>query len=170
MKKITTLCIFAIVCLGSVMAQDKITSDKQLPIMAWAGIPAEETNVDRLKQVRSEIQNFSGVFSGAKDISVAHTGLDIPNETKRLSQLPDPIKLLETVGVGAVVSVLENGKNTFIVIVNRDFKNPMKLIIYTDDSVRKVLRDGTLLPAKEYANATEVEPGDVSIYMFPTTK
>jgi hypothetical protein len=123
---------------------------------------------DRLQKVSNEIQQLSGVFLGAKVVSVAHTGLNIPNETKRLSQLPTPIKLLETVGEGAVVSVLENGKNTFVVIVNRDFKNAMKLIISTDDSVQKVLKDGSLIPATDYANATEVEPGDAAIYMFPT--
>ena len=123
---------------------------------------------DRLQKVSNEIQQLSGVFVGAKVVSVAQTGLNIPNETQRLSKLPDPIKLLETVGEGAVVSVLENGKNTFLVIVNRDFMNAMKLIISTDDSVKKVLKDGSLIPAADYANATEVEPGDVAIYMFPT--
>ena len=44
----------------------------------------------------------------------------------------------------------------------------MKLIIYTDDTVKKVLKDGTIIPANEYANATEVEPGDMTVYMFPT--
>jgi len=123
---------------------------------------------DRLQKVSNEIQHLSGVFLGAKVISVSQTGLNIPNETTRLSQLPAPVKLLETVGEGAVVSVLENGGNTFLVIVNRDFKNSMKLIIYTDDTVKKVLKDGTIIPANEYANATEVEPGDMTIYMFPT--
>lgn len=122
---------------------------------------------DRLQKVSNEVQQLSGVFLGAKVVSVAHTGLNIPNETKRLSQLPEPVKLLETVGDGAVVSLLENGKNNFLVIVNRDFKNPMKLIIATDDSVKKVLKDGTLIPANDYANVTEVEPGDVAIYCFP---
>jgi len=123
---------------------------------------------DRLQKVSNEIQHLSGVFLGAKVISVSQTGLNIPNETTRLSQLPAPVKLLETVGEGAVVSVLENGGNTFLVIVNRDFKNSMKLIIYTDDTVKKVLKDGTIILANEYANATEVEPGDMTIYMFPT--
>jgi hypothetical protein len=123
---------------------------------------------DRVQQVTHEIQNLSGVFLGAKVISVAHTGLDIPDKTRRLAKLPAPIKLLETAGEGAVVSVLENGGNTFVVVVNRDFKRPMKLIIYTDDSVKKVLKDGTLIGATEYASSTELEPGDVAIYMFPT--
>ncbi len=123
---------------------------------------------DRLQKVSNEIQQLSGVFLGAKLISVAHTGLTIPNETKKLVELPAPIQLLETVGDGAVVSVLENGKNTFVVIVNRDYKNAMKLIISTDETVKKVLKDGSLVPANDYANATEVEPGDVAIYTFPT--
>ena len=123
---------------------------------------------DRLQKISNEIQQLSGVFLGAKVVSVAHTGLDIPNQTNRLSQFPAPVRLLETIGEGAVVSVLENGKNTFLVIVNRDFKNPMKLIIATDESVKKVLKDGTLIPASDFANATEVEPGDVAVYTFPT--
>jgi hypothetical protein len=123
---------------------------------------------DRLQKVSNEIQQLSGVFLGAKLISVAHTGMNIPNETKKLVELPAPIHLLETVGEGAVVSVLENDKNTFVVIVNRDFKNAMKLIISTDESVKKVLKDGSLISANEYANATEVEAGDIAVYTFPT--
>ena len=125
---------------------------------------------DRLQKVSNEIQNLSGVFMGAKLISVAQTGSIIPNETKRLGKLPAPIRLLETVGEGAVVSILENGKNTFLVIVNRDYKNPMMLIISTDETVKKVLKDGTLIPNSEYTSATEVEAGDAAIYMYPTNR
>ena len=121
---------------------------------------------DRVQKLSNEIQNLSGVFLGAKVISVAHTGLDIPAGTKLLTTLPAQIKLLETIGKGAVVSQLQNGENTFLVIVNRDFKNTMKLIISTDNTVKRVLKDGSLIPATEYANATEVDPGDVVIYMY----
>jgi hypothetical protein len=123
---------------------------------------------DRLQKISNEIQNLSGVFLGAKVVSVAHTGLDIPNGTKRLSKLPSSINLLETIGQGAVVSVLENGDNSFLVIVNRDFKRSMKLIINTDNTVKKVLKNGTLIPANEYASSTEIEPGDAAIYTWPT--
>ena len=123
---------------------------------------------DRLREVSREIQTLFGLFLGAKVVSVGHTGANIPNGTRRFSKLPTPIKLLETVGEGALVSVLENGKDSFLVIVNRDFKNSMKLIIDTDESVNKILKDGTIIRANEYANATEVEPGDVAIYTYPT--
>lgn len=123
---------------------------------------------DRVQQVSNEIQNLSGVFLGAKVVSVAHTGNDIPNGTKRLGALPTPVRLLETRGEGAVVAVLENGANSFLVIVNRDFKNSMKLILDTDESVRKVLKDGTMIPASEYTPTSEIEPGDMAIYVYPT--
>ena len=90
---------------------------------------------DRLQKISNEIQNYSGVFLGAKVVSVQQTGLNIPDGTTRLTQLPEPIKLLETIGEGAVVSVLENNGNSFLVIVNRDFKNAIKLVIYTDETV-----------------------------------
>jgi hypothetical protein len=124
---------------------------------------------DRLQKVSSEIQSLSGVFMGAKVVSIGHTGLDIPRGTKRLSKLPAPVRLLETVGEGAVVSLLEKGENSFLVIVNRDFKQNMKLVLEVDNTVRKVQKDGTLIPASEYTNASEIDPGDVAIYMFPSS-
>jgi hypothetical protein len=43
----------------------------------------------------------------------------------------------------------------------------MKLIIYSDDTVKKVLKDGTLIPANEYTAVTEIEPGDLAVYFLP---
>jgi hypothetical protein len=123
---------------------------------------------DRMKEVNSEIKQLSWVFSGAKVLSVAHTGDTIPLGTKRLSKLPNPIKSLKTEGKGAVVSVLQNGKDSFLVIVNRDFINPMKLTIDCDSTVGKVLKDGSTVPAKGYMNTMEIDPGDVAIYTWKT--
>jgi len=125
---------------------------------------------DRVQQVSREIHAYSGVFLGAKVISVAHTGLSIPDGTQRLEKLPSEIELLETVGKGAIVSVLEKGENRFLAVVNRNFKKNLKLVIYADDSVKKVQKDGTLVPANEYASATEIAPGDIAVYMFPKNK
>jgi len=124
---------------------------------------------DRLQKISKEIQNYSGIFLGAKVISVEQTGLNIPGGTKRLSKLPAQVKLLETVGEGSVISVLENNGNSFLMVVNRDFKNPMKLVIYTEETVKKVMKDGSLIPANEFAAVTEVEPGDAAVYMLSST-
>jgi len=121
---------------------------------------------DRIKVVNNEIRNLSGVFLNSRVVSVTHTGNPIPYGTKPLEKLPDPIKVLETEGTGAVVSVLENGPNSFLVVVNRDFNKPMNLKIECDPKVKNVLKDGTIVPASVYNHTIEIDPGDIAIYMW----
>jgi len=135
------------------------------------GLDGRRTAVyDRIKTVNNEIQNLSGVFVGAKVLSVRHTGVVTPKGTSQLSALPSAIKLFETEGNGAVVSILENGANTFFVVVNRDLKNSLSMTILGDESLKRVLKDGNVVRASIYSNTTEIEPGDVAIYMYPTKK
>ena len=139
-------------------------------IMAPIGLDYKRTEVyDRIKLVNKEIKDLSWVFLGAKVISVEHTGDSIPIGTRRLKKLPSPIKVLKTEGTGAVVSLLEKGRNTFLVIVNRDFKSPMELTIGCDLTVKKILKDGTSVPARAYINSMKIDPGDVAIYMWKRT-
>lgn len=133
------------------------------------GLDGKRTEVyDRISLISKEIKSLSWVFLGAKVVSVAHTGETIPLGTKRLVKLPETVKVLETTGTGAVVSELKNGKNSFLVIINRDFINPMKLTLYVDPSVKRVLKDGTSVPANDYKNTMEIDAGDVAIYTWPT--
>lgn len=126
---------------------------------------------DRVQQMSEEIQKLSGVFLGSKVVSVRHTGLGkIPAGTVRLTSLPEHIKVLETNKAPALVSVLENGENSFVVIVNTDHLNPMNLTVYGDETLKKVCKNGTIVPASSYDSAMEVDPGDVAIYMFPTNQ
>ncbi len=135
------------------------------------GLDGKRTIVyDRIKTVNNEIQNLSGVFVGAKVVSVKHTGVVIPKGTSQLTSLPSAIKVFETEGAGALVSILENGPNTFFVVVNRDLNKSIPYTILGDSSLKKVLKDGSIVKASAYANTSEIEPGDVAIYMFPTKK
>ncbi|MPN41102.1 hypothetical protein SDC9_188643 [bioreactor metagenome] len=111
-----------------------------------------------------EIRNLSKVFLNAKVVSIAHTGDIIPDGTKRQAKLPDVIKMFETEGEGAIVSILEKGNDSFLVIVNRDFKKSMKVRIEGDHSLQRVLKDGTVVPARAYINTLEVDPADLLIY------
>ncbi|HVM88061.1 MAG TPA: beta-galactosidase [Puia sp.] len=123
---------------------------------------------DRVKQVSEEIKNLSGVFAGSKVVWVRHTGKDrIPSGTVRLTSLPEPVKVLETNGAPAIVSLLEKENNYFLVIVNKDYYNNMGLVFYGTDEVKKICKDGSIVPANAYENAMEVDPGDAVIYMFP---
>lgn len=126
---------------------------------------------DRVKQMSSEIQNLAGVFLGSKVVSVRHTGLGkIPAGTIRLTSLPKVVKVLDTNGAPAIVSVLEKGGNSFLVVVNKDFLYSINLTVFGDESLKKVLKDGTVVPASAYDSSMELDPGDVAVFMFPANK
>jgi hypothetical protein len=126
---------------------------------------------DRIKLVSAEIQALSPVFLGAKVISIRHTGKGmIPEGTIRLVNLPKEIKVLDTNGAPALVSVLENGPNTYVVIVNKDYYNSINLTVVGDETVQKVLKDGSIVAANAYESSMELDPGDISIFTFPTKK
>jgi hypothetical protein len=125
---------------------------------------------DRIKAVNKEIQDISAVFVGSKVVLVNHTGTIIPRGTTMLSKLPWAIRVFETEGKGALVSQLEKGNQTFFVIVNRNLEKNLPFIISGDASLQKVLKDGTIVPAAAYAPSSEIEPGDIAVYAFPTQK
>jgi hypothetical protein len=134
---------------------------------APVGLDEKRTNVyDRIQLVNREIQNLAAVFLNTKLVSVFHTGSHIPLGARRIDKLPDPVKVLETSDGGAIVSVLEKGKRLFLVIVNRDFQNAMRMTIIADDTVKRVLKDGTLASANRYTHTLEVDPGDIVIYTW----
>ena len=91
----------------------------------------------------------------------------IPQGTIRLTSLPEQIKVLDTNGAPALVSLLENGANTFMVVVNKDYINSINLTVFGDETVKKVQKDGTIVPSSAYDSSLELDPGDVAIYMFP---
>ena len=121
---------------------------------------------DRIKQLNSEIKNLSAIFLGAKVLSVSHTGNSIPRGTKPLDQLPPEIKSLKTEGSGAIVSCLKNGTKSYLAVVNRNFRDPMDLYIECDSKVKRVLKDGSTIPANLYQNNTEIDAGDIMIFMW----
>jgi sugar phosphate isomerase/epimerase len=136
---------------------------------APVGLDGKRTLIyDRIKQVNSEIQAFAGVFAGAKVVSVNHTGTVIPRGTSRLTTLPQAIKVFENDGDGALVSTLENGDKTYFLVINRNLGKSMSYIIFGDDSLRKVLKDGTIISAGSYSSRSELEPGDMAVYLVPT--
>ncbi len=124
---------------------------------------------DRVRQLSREIQDLAWVFKGAEVLSVRHTGVDeIPDGTVRLSSLPGPIKVLDTHGSAAIVSVLKKGENSFLVLVNKNHLKPMPFTYYGNDSVKAILKDGAVVPANLYESSMELAPGDMTVFMFPS--
>jgi hypothetical protein len=119
---------------------------------------------NRVKQVNVEIKNLSYVFKGAKVVSLGHTGEQIPAGTMRFETLPESVSQFSTEGTGAVVSVLQNGKNTYLVVVNRDFLKQMKLTTKFKRGVYIIKKDGSKIKAGTELNTIDMEPGDAAIF------
>ena len=124
------------------------------------------TVYDHIKTLNQEIRSLSGVFYGAKVKSLQFFGNNIPAGTKRMSVLPSAIKVFATEGKTALVSFMENGGKQFIVIVNTDYRKKMSLTLSGDPSLKRVLKDGSIVPASAYASTFDVEAGDVVIFNY----
>lgn len=131
------------------------------------GLDGKRTEIyDLVKEMNAEIKSIAGIFLGAKILSVRHTGSVIPRGTKRLTNLPEKVKVLDTHGYGAIVSLIENGDKKYLTIVNRSLKDTMELTFYADPSVKRVLKDGSLVQADTYTATLMISPGDISIYLL----
>ena len=131
------------------------------------GLDGKRTEIyDLVKEMNAEIKSIAGVFLGAKVLSVRHTGTTIPRGTKRLTLLPEKVRVLDTHGNGAIVSLFENAGKKYLAIVNRSLVDAMELTFYADPSVKRVLKDGTLIPADAYTATLTVSPGDIVLYLL----
>lgn len=131
------------------------------------GLDGKRTEIyDLVKEMNAEIKSITGIFLGAKILSVRHTGSVIPRGTKRLTNLPEKVKVLDTHGYGAIVSLIENGDKKYLTIVNRSLKDTMELTFYADPSVKRVLKDGSLVQADTYTATLMISPGDILIYLL----
>lgn len=131
------------------------------------GLDGKRTEIyDLVKEMNAEIKSIAGIFLGAKILSVRHTGSVIPRGTKRLTNLPEKVKVLDTHGYGAIVSLIENGDKKYLTIVNRNLKDTMELTFYADPSVKRVLKDGSLVQADTYTATLMISPGDILIYLL----
>ncbi|HTE18467.1 MAG TPA: beta-galactosidase [Armatimonadota bacterium] len=120
---------------------------------------------NRVKQMNREIQALAPVFVGARVARIGHTGT-LPRGTTPY-QPEAPVTGLRTNGEGAVVSLLEEGRSRHLVIVNRDYRQPLSLAVSFDGSVRvqRLKKDGTAAKAgRQYSG--EVAPGDIAAFRW----
>lgn len=119
---------------------------------------------EMIKIVNREIQSLSGIFLGSKVISVEHTGKNIPDGTQRLIAPPKGIKKIRTNGEGAIVSLIEKDKQQYAVIVNRDFKQPMKLYLRGKGKLESIFNDSYMTGSKSRSFALSIAPGGIAVF------
>lgn len=119
---------------------------------------------DRVKNVNASLQALAKIFLGAEVVDVWHTGATLPYGTKALSSLPAGISSLKTSEAGAVVSKVVKDGNTYIAIVNKDYKKDMTLDIAFDRKVTKI--DNMGYKAKAESETIALSPGNIIIYQI----
>lgn len=115
-----------------------------------------------VRNVNKEVRNLSHVFLGADVIDVSHTGEQLPKDTKRLTRLPAPFIGMESFGEGVQVSHLRNGKNEYLVLVNRDVLNKQKVRLSRSRAVTRIYGDGK--EKLEKSPMITLQPGGYAIY------
>jgi hypothetical protein len=121
-----------------------------------------------VKQANAEIKALSPVFVGATVESIGHTGEKVPQGTRRYEPA-GPVRKLQTMGVGAVVSHLRNGDHRYLVVVNRDYANPTKVTIELDPAT-PVARVIPLVGSQSIPSpiqAIELSPGNMLVLTWP---
>lgn len=117
-----------------------------------------------MRDLNREIQSLKWAFLGSEVIDVAHTGDSIPEGTHRLNKLPSEFQFLNADGKGVLVSQFKNGKNNFLMIVNRDIDRSQNITLRKDRKVTRVLSDGSTI--KDNNGTTVIAPGDYLLYTW----
>ncbi len=130
------------------------------------GNPTPTYNV--VKSVNEQIQRLAWVFSGAKSVAVFHTGINIPEGTKKLYSVPEQFKFFTTYGKEAIVSIMSNGKNKFIIVQNKSLSENMRLEYQPKMRIRKVDNNTgksmELSLLKKYNDS--ILPGDIIVFAY----
>ena len=119
----------------------------------------------RVKQVNNEIRALSGMFLGARVLSVGHAG-ELPLGTKPY-KIMSPFVKIDPIDNNAVVSWLENDGRKYLVVVNRQLDSNMHLnvLIEPGKKVMKILKSGDL-HAISGTHDVIVTPGDAALFAW----
>lgn len=117
-----------------------------------------------VRDVNREVKNLEKVFLGSTVEEVRHTG-KIPRGTKRLGRLPRPFRNIESLGAeGVVVSRLKNGKERYLMLLNKDVVNPQEVRIGLSGSVERLYGDGSEAPFS--SQTITLSPAGYAIFRY----
>ncbi|MDR3184323.1 MAG: hypothetical protein LBT49_02845 [Prevotellaceae bacterium] len=114
-----------------------------------------------VQAMNKEIKALSKVFLNSKVRWTAHTG-NVPRGCSSLNTelLPKQVKSLEISDPGALVSMLEKGKDRFVVIVNHDINSDITVRVKGNADLRMVNKAGEVIKVVE---EQILSPGDITI-------
>lgn len=120
-----------------------------------------------VQNINRDIHALTWVFLGAEFLRAGHTNAVTPMGCTRLTpaMLPEGITSVSSDGQGVCVSLLKNGRNLFMMVLNGDIHNTQKVSIGKDIAVKRVLMDGTTEPDAAGTKDYELAPGRFVLYL-----
>ncbi len=117
-----------------------------------------------VRQMNQEIQQRAFVWDGCIVEEVSHMADSIPMNTKPLTHLPAHFRVLKNQTGQGLVSRIINGKRHFVMLVNTSPSEPWWVNVETDDQVKLVRHDGSIVPATLYGPLHILSPGDCEVF------
>ena len=120
-----------------------------------------------VQNINRDIHALTWVFLGAEFLRAGHTNAETPVGCTRLTKdmLPDGINSVTSDGQGVCVSLLKNGKNLFMMVLNGDIHNAQKVTVKKEIAVKRVLMDGTTEAEAAGSKEYELTPGHFVLYL-----
>ena len=119
-----------------------------------------------VQRINKDIHALTWVFLGAEFLRAGHTNEVAPVGCAKLTadMLPEGVKSVTSVGPGVCVSMLKNGKNLFMMVLNGDIHKTQTVTIARDKAMKEVLIDGTTKDIAAGSDNYELTPGHFVIY------
>ncbi|MCK5682116.1 hypothetical protein KAI46_15030 [bacterium] len=143
---------------------------------------------ESVKTLNGEIQAIASVFKNSSVLRVGHTGKKaqwwnagqhgtnfphqkegpVPNGTTRYKPASPVASFIAQGQHGAIVSELVNGKNRYLVVVNKDYAHVMVLRITFDrtKNISVIGKDGSAAALEKNVFMKLVDPGDIVIFTW----
>lgn len=117
-----------------------------------------------IRKANTQIQNIGRILLDCDVKNVWHTGLEIPIGTKKLTsqELPGPFTRIVSGSKGVVISHLTNGKNNYLMIVNKDFEKSQRVNVEKRATVTRISTDGRLYA--DNSKSVTLKPGSCILY------
>lgn len=120
-----------------------------------------------VQNINRDIHALTWVFLGAEFLRAGHTNAETPMGCTRLTKemLPEGVNSVKSDGQGVCVSMLKNGTNLFMMVLNGDIHNTQKVTIEKEIAVKRVLIDGTTETDTPGTKEYELKPGRFVLYL-----
>lgn len=120
-----------------------------------------------VQNINRDIHALTPVFLGAKFLRAGHTNAEPPVGCKRLTadMLPEGVTSVTSEGSGLCVSMLQNEKKLYMMVLNGDIHKTQTATITTDAKLKRVLMDGSIEDMAAGEKTYELTPGHFVIYL-----